>query len=275
MDSSFKSDFLSDFTRDGCGPVLALFGKHPAWDDHMDDFGVVTSSLRMCKRFLYIQGMAANAARLQSASEGTERGILPYGHFLLWARDQEMILLRVIESEDGRGRNYFPLVGAVHFSALKADEALSRIIAPLRTFVDACRAFRNRDEVSELHRETQTALQSELGRIDNMMIREAPTSGELDAMRGAIVGTSFVRLKVPITRNKLSESFGVLIPLIRDQPLLLAHRDTDPEIIICLGQPEKGDFWFLRERGDQSPAFDRKIRGQYSDKEFGEEDPAR
>ena len=38
---------------------IAAFGKHPGWNDHMDDIGLVTESLVEAKRSLYVQGVAS------------------------------------------------------------------------------------------------------------------------------------------------------------------------------------------------------------------------
>ena len=249
MDPSFQKDFLSDFKRGNSGPVLALFGKHPAWDDHMEDLGLVTASLQMCKRLLYIQGIAANAARQQSLDEEQTAGLFPYRHFLLWIRDREMILLRLVESEDGRGRGFFPLVGACHFPAAWPQDALASLLVPLRNFVDDCRFLAGRDEVRDLHRDTLTRMQSAIRHTGNAEAdQESPTPEELDAMRAAATGGTFVRARIPVTRYDLSKSFGALSAIVRDQPVLLAQHDADLGIIVCLGQPEKSDFWFLRDR---------------------------
>src|SRR5688572_20736555 len=39
---------------------LAAFGKHPGWDDHIDDLGLETDLLIRVKQLLYIEGIASN-----------------------------------------------------------------------------------------------------------------------------------------------------------------------------------------------------------------------
>ena len=39
---------------------VATFGKHPGWNDHIDDIGLKTDVLIAAKRILYIQGIAEN-----------------------------------------------------------------------------------------------------------------------------------------------------------------------------------------------------------------------
>lgn len=251
MDPTFQMSFLRDLKRGDTAPVLALFGKHPAWDDHMDDLGLATDSLRMCKRLLYIEGIAANAARQLSLSEEQAAGLFPYRHFLLWSRAREMILLRLVESEDGRGRGYFPLVAAAHFATANPEQSLAEFLIVLRTFTDECRSLSGRDEVRRLHHHAQEDLQSSFRRIENSKIaQESATQEEVDAMRSAATDGSFVRVGIPVTRYDLSKSFGALTGFFPDQPMLLAQRDGDSVIKACLGQPSKGDFWFLRKNND-------------------------
>jgi len=247
MDPAFQKDFLRDFKRGNSSPVLALFGKHPAWNDHMDDFGLTTPSLRTCKRLLYLQGIAANAAREQSESPGFG----PYRHSLLWVRGREAMLLRLVESEDGRRRSYFPLVGAFHFDLAGAERSLRVLIPALRSFVDTCRSHSSREAVRDQHRHTQDHLRADLrhppaaeGKV------EAPHPDEVEALRSLAGGRSFATRQVPICRYDHAESFAALASawsaLPGDRPLLISQGDADTAITLAAGEPEKGDFWFLR-----------------------------
>ena len=39
---------------------LSAFGKHPGWNDHIDDLGLDTDALVTAKRLLYVQGISQN-----------------------------------------------------------------------------------------------------------------------------------------------------------------------------------------------------------------------
>ena len=247
MDPAFQKDFLRDFRRGNSGPALALFGKHPAWNDHMDDFGLATPSLRTCKRLLYLQGLAANAAREQSEAAP----VTPYRHSLLWLREREAVLIRLVESEDGRGRTFFPLVGAVHFEFADADRSLRLLLPALRGFVDASRLLGSREAVSGLHRRTQAQLAAELrhlplggGRAEAPSIEEAAALGELAA------AGPFSTRRVAVARYDPAESIAILAGALRvlgsDRPFLIASGDSDPALTLAAGEPDKADFWFLR-----------------------------
>ena len=59
--SDFFKKFLVEDTRrlgqNGKYVGLAAFGKHPGWDDHVEDLGLETESLNLAKTLLYVNGI--------------------------------------------------------------------------------------------------------------------------------------------------------------------------------------------------------------------------
>lgn len=248
MDPAFQKSFLRDYPRGKTEAVLALFGKHPAWNDHMDDLGLSTPSLRTCKKLLYLQGIAANAARQQST--GAE--VTSYRHLLLWHRGSEAILLRLIESEDGRGRGYFPLVGAVHFVSASLQDALRVSLPALRTFTGNCNRLGSRHAVLEEHRHAQARIREDFRHLPHSgpVPVEAASAAEIDAVRQVLaMPGEFARLRLPVARYDVSQSLATLASACPGEqgPILIVQGDADPFITLCRGQPDKADFWFLRE----------------------------
>ncbi len=244
MDPFFQKEFLRDFQRRSSGPVLALFGKHPAWDDHMDDFGLSTPSLRTCKKLLYLEGIAANAARQQS----TNADVSPYRHLLLWFRGKEAILLRVVESEDGRGRGYFPLVAAVHFEAGSMSSTLGLLVPLLTNLVTRIRELTGRREVADQFDHARSRLEIDFRNLSPNEPADPLT--EAEAIRNAF-GTSgaFVRLRLPVTRYDCAQTLAALATACptANSPALVSQGDSDPFSTLCQGLPERTDFWFMRE----------------------------
>jgi hypothetical protein len=253
MDASIQKEFLRDFSRRNSGPALAVFGKHPAWNDHMDDLGLSTPSLRACKRLLYIQGIAANASRQQSLPAGAE--FLPYRHLLLWFRGREAILLRLLESEDGRGRGFFPLVGAVHFDTASMPDALRLLVPALRAATDLLRALSWRHDVVDQHRHAESKLRSQFDGLRPGEPFDPATPAEAAAMRLALDGSGpFVRLRLPVTRYDAAETLAALSSAVPagDQAFLISQGDSERLTTVCAGPPDKSDFWFLREVSPES-----------------------
>src|SRR5947208_3276593 len=54
------SRFLGTSSKPEPALYLAAFGKHPGWNDHLDDLGLDTDALINAKRLLYIQGISQN-----------------------------------------------------------------------------------------------------------------------------------------------------------------------------------------------------------------------
>lgn len=248
MDPSFQKEFLRDFQQKNSGPVLAFFGKHPAWDDHMDDLGLSTPSLRTCKKLIYLNGIAANAARQQS----TTADVAPYRHLLLWIRDQEAILIRLVESEDGRGRGYFPLVGAVHFQAASMPSTLGFLIPLLSNLVTRVRGLTGRRDVEEQFQQARIRLEHDSRNPSPIEPPDPAGTAEVEAeaIRSALVTPgAFVRLRLPVTRYDCAQTLAALAAACPrgSGPVLISQGDHDPFSTICQGHPERTDFWFIRE----------------------------
>ena len=56
--------FLKIFLRDRLDQSIQLagFGKHPAWDDHIDDLGLSTETLVIIRRVLYSEGIGCQVS---------------------------------------------------------------------------------------------------------------------------------------------------------------------------------------------------------------------
>jgi hypothetical protein len=145
-------DFLQDFLHQEIGahhrgtPArlhLAAFGKHPAWNDHMEDIGLDTATLIEAKRHLYLEGISGQIDtgawdRLPSTPPCGN-----YDHWLLWHRTGECLLGRLVSSSDGKGRTRYPFVVMAHI-----------IGAPVAVVVRDC--FSTLDEITRAGRSAAT-----------------------------------------------------------------------------------------------------------------------
>jgi hypothetical protein len=95
--------FLKIFLRDRLNQSLQLagFGKHPAWDDHIDDVGLTTETLVVVKRILYSDGIASQVSsgawnRLEENGRARE-----FDHRFVWSREAQSVIGGIWASIDG------------------------------------------------------------------------------------------------------------------------------------------------------------------------------
>ncbi|MGH7242331.1 MAG: hypothetical protein ACREJD_02810 [Phycisphaerales bacterium] len=123
---------------------LCLFGKHPGWDDHMQDMGLNTERLVEVRRTLYAEGIAGNIDN--GAWEKLGAAALPdFEHVFVWRfKGDEFVFGRMWASSDARGRKKYPMVTCVHARgheltrmATLASESVSRVMEACRHESDA------------------------------------------------------------------------------------------------------------------------------------------
>jgi hypothetical protein len=97
-------------------PTLALgaFGKHPGWNDHLDDLGLETQSLVDLRTVLYLEAVGQRIDCGAWDKLPPEHRIEHFGHTLISRRSGELLLARIWSSTDGKGRGKYPMVVAAH-----------------------------------------------------------------------------------------------------------------------------------------------------------------
>src|SRR5262249_35748729 len=117
--SQFLKKFLADDAsrlpaQNGRYLALGVFGKHPGWDDHIEDLGLETETLNLAKRVLYIEGVGgqidAGAWEKLDPAQRTDG----FNHVFLWQRGGQFLLGRMWSSSDGKGRTRYPMVLCAH-----------------------------------------------------------------------------------------------------------------------------------------------------------------
>jgi hypothetical protein len=136
---------------------IAGFGKHPAWDDHIDDIGLSTDTLVLTKQLLYSEGIATQLA--SGAWDQIEKSgnAIEFDHRFVWSCDQQSVVGAIWTSADRKGRTRFPLVicAQVGLDGPRAIEFLSEAIERLGTF---CRASKMQEEIREAFGSAQAEL---------------------------------------------------------------------------------------------------------------------
>jgi hypothetical protein len=117
---------------------VAAFGKHPGWDDHIDDIGFETDIFITVKRILYIQGIGGNIDSGSWDSLQKNQPIEEFKHALVWYMDGDLIVGRIWSSRDGKGRTSYPMVVCVQCCRLPLEWVLNNVLPLLERIEEAC-----------------------------------------------------------------------------------------------------------------------------------------
>jgi hypothetical protein len=115
--------FLTDSLPQGAAARLAIFGKHPAAADHLEDAGLSTHSLVGFKQGFYVEGLGEVLARRRWEKELEGMDSVPYGHGIVCAGPDGWIAAYFNASSDAKGRRQYPLVAAAHMAGFRAAAA--------------------------------------------------------------------------------------------------------------------------------------------------------
>jgi hypothetical protein len=141
---------------------LGAFGKHPAWDDHIDDLGLETDRLVEVRRRLYAEGISANvdAGAWDKLEDGARLPI--FEHQILWLTSEEACLGRIWSSRDAKGRTQYPM--ALVVEGVGVDPAwLVRTAGPrLERCRSLCAEMGEQDKVRGAIDQLRADLRSEL-----------------------------------------------------------------------------------------------------------------
>lgn len=90
--------------------ALAAFGKHPGWDDHVDDMGLTTDLLVSTKRLLYVDGIGGNIDSGSWERLTEDQRLAGFDHAFFWKVGSQLLVGRFWSSRDGKGRTKYPMV---------------------------------------------------------------------------------------------------------------------------------------------------------------------
>ena len=126
---------------------VAVFGKHPAWNDHIDDIGLETDALIAAKRILYVQGIGGNVDSGSWDKLRENQQIEDFKHLFLWCVGHSIIVGRLWSSRDGKGRTSYPMVVCVQCYQLSLEWIFENILPGLEKIENNCMAATSADDV--------------------------------------------------------------------------------------------------------------------------------
>ena len=119
---------------------LAAFGKHPGWDDHIEDIGLDTDLLVAVRRVLYLQGIAGNIDAGAWETGDEDDRLQGFHHLFVWRVGGDLVMGRMWSSRDGKGRTRFPMIVCAHCSRLPLRWAVKEVLPRLEAIEQRCTA---------------------------------------------------------------------------------------------------------------------------------------
>lgn len=168
--SDFAKKFLQDDAR-RLGPGgryvgLAAFGKHPGWDDHVEDLGLETASLNIAKKILYVEGIGGQIDSGAWAKLDATQQLPAFRHLFLWQRSGQILLGRLWSSSDGKGRKLYPLVVCLHFTGVTLGWALRHGLPELADLEQGIINTSSAEDVRQLLARRRAALRAALQSVE-------------------------------------------------------------------------------------------------------------
>jgi hypothetical protein len=167
------SDFLKNFLQTDIralaakspGKVyVAAFGKHPGWNDHIDNLGLETKTLVVADQLIYLEGIASqiDAGVWDRLGEGS---LYPaFGHLLLWHRPGEAIIGVIASSRDGKGRTRYPLIVCAHVVGLPIERVVREVGPVVEAAMKECRSVETAGAVRAILERARQQLAEVIGR---------------------------------------------------------------------------------------------------------------
>jgi hypothetical protein len=117
---------------------VAAFGKHPGWNDHMEDIGLDTDVLADLKNVLYLEGIGRNIDKGAWGKDKDQPSPREYGHEFLWVKGDDIVAGRLWPSRDGKGRSEYPMILCAHCSGLPLNFAVEKAFPLLEDSESLC-----------------------------------------------------------------------------------------------------------------------------------------
>lgn len=174
---------------------LAAFGKHPGWDDHIEDLGVDTPRLTWVKRVLYTEGVGGNIDSGAWDQLGEAKTLAGYKHVFVWRWGSgdgrfEYVIGRMWSSRDGKGRSKYPMVLAVHAEGVTLPWLIRKVLPRLEEIESRCVAEKTAVAVRTIIDSARVSLSAMLGEAGGTegggdLLAALPTRSELIPADGA------------------------------------------------------------------------------------------
>jgi hypothetical protein len=260
---------------------VAAFGKHPGWDDHIDDIGLETDILVAVKRILYVQGVGGNIDSGNWEKLQEEQRLEGFRHLFVWRMDDSIVVGRMWSSRDGKGRTSYPMMVCVQCCQLPLEWVFENILPSLERIEKICIATTSPTDIKSTLENAQMELRQlvqqshpvanssvvspnalaklaecpEMGADHEGLLRilyhieREITRYQPDTSKGETVRPTLLR--VPVSASAMPQNtllwFGFLInKFTKDMPVLVLMPLENSWIDIIIGEPTESQLYCLR-----------------------------
>lgn len=126
---------------------LAAVGKHPGWNDHLDDIGLDMDRLVAVKRQLYVDGIGGLIGSGTWESMDDSARDEGFAHSFLWRQPDGLVVGRMWSSSDGKGRRKYPMIVCAQCRSLPLAFVGGPVLDRLRRLEEQCKAVSTAAEV--------------------------------------------------------------------------------------------------------------------------------
>ncbi len=163
---------------------IGAFGKHPGWDDHIDDLGLDTDRLVRVRQKIYTEGVAGNIDSGAWEKLDDQQRLPGIGHELVWRSREGLVVGRLWASRDGKGRTKYPMAVVAHAAGVSASWVEAVVMPRLAEVERACVATESADEVRRILDQARVDLRTALP-VQAQELGGVATPAELAAMADA------------------------------------------------------------------------------------------
>ena len=160
--NDFTKNFLNENWKampDAPRVYLSGFGKHPGWNDHLDDIGVITDSLIKAKALIY-DGIARQVENATWEKGGPDKMAPGFDHVIHWRRMHESLTGLMWSSSDGKGRSLYPMITLAHCVGQPFAWQAEEVLPALEEVGAKCRATKLGISVVAILNAAQEALRT-------------------------------------------------------------------------------------------------------------------
>jgi hypothetical protein len=151
---------------------LAAFGKHPGWDDHIEDIGIETELLAQVRRMLYTDAISGNIDSGAWEKLADDQRLPGFAHDFVWwmgptgKEPPRVIVGKFWSSRDGKGRSKYPMAVYVQANNIPLTVAAREILPALNALEKSCIEATSAQDVKAAIDRTREQLRAQFARSD-------------------------------------------------------------------------------------------------------------